>query len=66
MFGMSGIPAFGMPALGIPALGIPGIAFLASLLPIGTFLLDPSLRRELKVEANELASRTSDQASRTP
>lgn len=30
-----------------------GVAFLASLLPIGTFLLDPSLRRELKIEAFE-------------
>jgi integral membrane protein len=27
-----------------------GVAFAASLLPIGTFLLDPSLRRELKQE----------------
>lgn len=30
-----------------------GIAFAASLLPIGTFLLDPSLRRELLLESSE-------------
>ncbi|MBX3400464.1 MAG: DUF3817 domain-containing protein [Gemmataceae bacterium] len=33
-----------------------GVAFAASLLPIGTFLLDPSLRRELKEESLAAAS----------
>ena len=35
------------------SLGWTALAFAASLLPIGTFLLDPSLRRELKEEAEE-------------
>jgi integral membrane protein len=35
------------------SIGWIGVVFAASLLPIGTFLLDPSLRRELKVEEQE-------------